>query len=459
MHPGPALDYALEVGGITTENELVASMHPKQLAFFTDLAKSKVLLGGRQSGKTYGVGLWLIADWQKHPGKAAVYITKTATSAVRRVWPILKGICKRFKIKVRINNSDLTLQFPNGYSVWVTGCKDKGEADKIRGEASGFVKIAIDEPATFADDTLEYLCTECADATLMQTNGDILLCGTPGPIPKGFWHSLCHHEGWSRHTFTALDNPFLPNARQYLEDFKKRYGYTNTTPKVLREFFAQWVLDTEALVYLTSLQDFVDFNGFFDLPTNRPPDLTTIGLDLGYEPDPCAFVVASSWMDHSEIYIRRAYTVMNLTPDLIAGELRKLKRQYAAHKVLVDAGGGGKTTAMALQQSYGVIVEPTPKGLKRPKIDLMRGAINSRRVKVHLVDAQELVSEYKTILWDDEKANHHELSDDHNADAAIQACLPHAQFAIDFEPEVNQWEGLDPDKVRAFEEAAEQRPD
>lgn len=430
-------------------------MHPKQLAFFADPARSKSLLGGRQGGKTWGTGLWLCADWKKFPGGTSVYITKTAKSAAHRVWPQIKVICERFGIRVKFNNSDLIATFPNGYKVWCTGCKDKNEADKIRGESFGFQKIAIDEPATFPDELISYICTEVAEWTLLQTRGDMLLCGTPGPIPAGFWHDICHNEAWGQHKFTALDNPFLPDPQGALDEFCRKYGYTYASPKVRREFFAEWALDTESLVYLTDLQTFIEYNGYWELPISRPPDLTTLGVDLGYDPDPCAFVIASSWRERREIYIQRAYTKGKLTPDLIAGEIRQLRNKYGVHRVIVDAGGGGLTTAQALQKSYGVAVEATPKGVKRPKIDLMRGAINSRVLKVHLRHAQELVSDYKTILWNDDRDNHHELCDDHNADAAIQAALPHAQFALDFSPAPEVGSGLSAEKLAAFEKAAQ----
>ncbi len=455
------LNAALELAGATDgKNPILDAMHPKQRAFFRHPAKAKALLGGRQGGKTRGIAMWLIECWRKYPGRASVYITKTATSAVRRVWPQLLLVCKQFGLTPKLNHSDLTMTFENGYTVWCTGCKDKGEADKIRGEAGGFQRIAIDEPATFSDELLEYLCTEAADACLMQTMGDIVLCGTPGPVPTGFWHDICTSKGWFVATFTALDNPFLPDARGYIETYLKKYGYTLSTPRVRRELFAEWVIDTDALVYIQNQKDFTEFNGFLHLPTKRPADFTTLGVDLGYDPDPCAFVIASSWWDLPNIYTRRAFTKDKLTPDLIAGEIRKLKNQYAVHKVLVDAGGGGKTTAKALQLSYGVACEATPKGEKRPKIDLMRGAINSRRVLFDLVQCQELVSEYNTILWNEDRTGHHPMCSDHCADAEIQACLPHKQFAIDFEPAPpDPFEGMDEEKRRAFAEASSHSSD
>ena len=80
-----------------------------------------------------------------------------------------------------------------------------------------------------------------------------------------------------------------------------------------------------------------------------------------------------------------------------------------------------------------------------------------------LIQCQELVSEYKTIMWSDDRMNHHELCFDHNADAAIQAALPHKQFAIDFEPApVDPLASLSPDKREAFERArsySEEEPD
>lgn len=453
MKLGPWLNYGLQAGGVSiSKNPVMAAMHPKQYKFFSNPAKAKALIGGRQGGKTRGVAIWLVADWQKYPNRTSVYITKTAKAAARRCWPQIKQVILQFGLKVKFNESDLTATFQNGYTIWCTGCKDRNEADKVRGEANGFQKIAIDEPATFPDELLEYLCTEAADATLMQTMGDLLLCGTPGPVPAGFWYDVCTKMGWYVDTFTALDNPFLPDPAGYIRDFLKKYGYTKDTPKVLREIFAQWVLDTESLVYLTNLQNFVDNNGYYELPTKRPPDFTTLGVDLGYAPDPCAFVIASSWWNRSDIWVRKAYTKGELTPDLIAGEIRKLRKEYGVHQVIVDAGGGGLTTAKSLEKSYGLTVLATPKGEKRPKIDLVRGAINSSKLKVHLIEAQELVSEYKTILWNDDKTKHHELCSDHNADATIQACLPHKQFAYDFEVQENK-EVIDPDKAAAFEEA------
>jgi hypothetical protein len=455
---GPWVRHGLLVSGLAHgSNPILDAMHPKQRAFFSSAAKAKALLAGRQAGKTYGVAMWLIECWARYPGKASAYITKTATSATRRIWPILLGLLRRFGLKAKIDHSDLTITFENGYSIWCTGCKDKNEADKIRGESSGFQRIAIDEPATFPDELLEYLCTEAADATLMQTMGDIVMCGTPGAVPDGFWHRVCTSMGWHVATFTPLDNPFLPDPKGYIEQYLKKYGYKLSTPKVRREIFAEWVIDTEALVYIQNLQDFVDFNGFLFLPTKRPPNFTTLGVDLGYDPDPCAFTVAHSWLELPEIYLTRSYTLPKLTPDLIAGEIKKLSRQYAVHRVLVDAGGGGKTTAMALKQSYGVNCEATPKGEKRPKIDTMRGAINSRRVKVHLTECQELVSEYKTIMWSEDRMNHHPLCSDHNADAAIQACMPHKQFSVDYVPEApNPLLEMDADKRADFEKAAEE---
>lgn len=453
--PGPWLSYALEAAGASQgSNPILDAMHAKQRRFFRHPAKAKALIGGRQGGKTRGIAMWLVECWRKYPGRASVYITKTATTAVRRVWPQLLLVCKQFGLRPKLNHSDLTLTFENGYTIWCTGCKDKGEADKIRGEANGFQRIAIDEPATFSDDLLEYLCTEAADATLMQTMGDIVLCGTPGPVPQGFWYEICTKKGWYVDTFTCLDNPFLPDPRGYIEAFLKKYGYKLSTPKVRREIFAEWVIDTDALVYIQNQKDFTDFNGFMFLPTNRPPSFTTLGVDLGYDPDPCAFTVASSWLELPAIYFRRSYTLRELTPDKIAGEIRKICREFAVHKVLVDAGGGGKTTAEALKRSYGVMCEATPKGEKRPKIDNMRGAINSRRAMFDLVQCQELISEYMTIMWSDDRLNHHPLCSDHNADAAIQAGLPHKQFAVDFVPEPeNPMLGMHPDKRAAFERA------
>lgn len=452
----PWIDMALAAGGVFAGLSAVMramARHKKQLAFFSNPAKAKAIIGGRQSGKTYGVALWLVECWDRYPGATSAYITKTAKAASRRCWPLLIKICKEFKIRVKLNHQDLLMTFSNGYSIWCTGCKDKNECDKIRGEANGFQRIAVDEPATFTDELLEYLLTEAVDPTLMQTMGDLVLSGTPGPIPAGFWYDICHKMGWHVATFTCLDNPHLPDPQGYIDELLRKYGYTLSTPKVMREIFAQWVLDTEALVYIQSMAIFVERNGYHDLPTTRPFDFVTLGIDFGYEPDPCAFAIAGSWWNRRDIWIPVSYTRERLTPDLITQEARKLRKEWSVNRIIVDAGGGGKTTAKAMELSYGVTVEATPKGEKRPKIDTMRGGLNSGAIRVHLIGAQELVAEYQTILWNEDKSKHHELCSDHNADAAIQACMPHRQYALDFELPEPTDPRISDDKMRAYEEA------
>jgi hypothetical protein len=455
---GPFVDFVLEFSGVTTKiNKVMASMHTKQLAFFNDPKKAKVLLGGRQGGKTWGTSLWLVGDWEAHPGQTAVYITKEASAAERRAWPQIKKICQDFKLPVKFNNSNLTATFPNGYTVLCTGCKDKNAADRIRGEAFGFIKIMIDEPATFDSDLLEYLCTEVAAWTLLQTGGDLLLCGTPGPIPdaKDFWYGICHSAKWSKHTFTVYDNPFIGDADEIVKDYLDRFGFTLQSPRVRREVFAEWVLDTDGLIYINSLEDFTSENGYHDLPMSKPFDVITLGVDLGFSPDPCAFSVVGSWNDKEEVYLIESYSKEKLTTDLIAAEIRKLRKQHSVHRTIVDAGGGGLTTAMTLN-SYGVYVEKTPKGVKRPKIDLLRGAINSRRLKVQLIKAAEFVSEVKTVVWNEDQSSHQEGYSDHNIDATIQALIPHRQFAWLADKEEKK-EKLDPvaqAKLDAFLEAA-----
>ena len=111
---------ALRVSGgessAVANDPIYSAMHPKQRAFFSHPAKAKALLGGRQAGKTYGVAMWLLVGWMLHPNQASVYITKTATSAVRRIWPMLLKVAKRFGLRFKANHGDLTITMPNGYT-------------------------------------------------------------------------------------------------------------------------------------------------------------------------------------------------------------------------------------------------------------------------------------------------------------------------------------------------------
>jgi hypothetical protein len=109
-------------------------------------------------------------------------------------------------------------------------------------------RAVIDEAGAFRSD-LKSLIDDVLTPTLMDLNGDLMMVGTPGPITNGYFYDVTEKGlyGYSTHRWSVLDNPHLPNARQFIEEIKERNGWSDTNPTYLREWCGQWVQDADAL--------------------------------------------------------------------------------------------------------------------------------------------------------------------------------------------------------------------
>ena len=158
----------------------------------------RVLVSGRRFGKTY----LCITEMMKYACKVKQniwYVAPTFKMAREIVWSKLKEILHSFNWIDTINESNLTITIKKtGSKISLKGCENY---DGLRGTGLDF--LILDE---FADID-EKAWTEVLRASVADTQGDVLMCGSP----KGYgnWAYRMYLKGkedenWDSFQFTTL---------------------------------------------------------------------------------------------------------------------------------------------------------------------------------------------------------------------------------------------------------------
>ncbi len=418
--------------------EMCEHMHAKQRAFVIDPSKRKCAVAGRRAGKSFGIIFWLLEHWRSFPGKTSLFIAQTRDHAQSILWDDLKAVCRKWGLKVKYNETRLEARFENGYKIRLRGCENLKQAEKMRGPH--YWRVCIDECHLFPDALLRHLINRVIDPALMDLDGELALCGTPGYDEIGLWYeATCKGQtesededsvSWSTHSWNCLDNTFI-NGAAYIEKKKRENKWSDDNPELVREYYGHWVRDPNARIYTYDPEK----NLYWE--ENWEPGAeglrTVIGVDVGWH-DGCGFTVAQKRSDGAEIRFPVSYSEVHLDDPKIAREIKKLMRRFKTRHVRVDSKGGGRVTCESLKH-YGVPAEPAIGGEKRPRIEYLRGLLIDGNAKLHPEEASQLAGELVTLPWEihkttGEKIGHKEGYIDECTDAAINAALELSQTWI-----------------------------
>ena len=170
-----------------------------QLKVSSSQSRFRVLVSGRRFGKTY----LCITEMMKYAtglNKKIWYVAPTFKMAKEIVWSKLKEMLSQFNWIEDINESTMTITIKKtGSKISLKGCD---AYDSLRGVGLDF--LILDE---FADID-EKAWTEVLRASVSDTEGDVLMCGSP----KGYgnWSYRMYLKGqdqdkeWDSFQFTTL---------------------------------------------------------------------------------------------------------------------------------------------------------------------------------------------------------------------------------------------------------------
>lgn len=467
---GAILDFERQCISTKPDPDYIRDLFEKQRKVLSDLTKRIACLCTRRAGKTHFVAARLLKCADENPGGTSLYIALTKGHARRNLGKAFRRLKKKYNLPIRETERDGQLLWihENGHEIWLAGCKDKTECEKFRGD---FYDLAIiDEGQSYPmpnrrkvtageredeanRELLEYLVNDVLDPALLDRDAPLIITGTPGVLPIGFFWEITTGDGksekWTTHEWSVFDNPHIPHARKWLDEKMRKNGWSEDHPTVQREWRGKWVADISAIIY----QFVANRNGWFPenngrrqacwnaLPGKPNEWFLVLGIDLGHD-DATSFTLTASRRGMPHVYVLRTWGGSEMTTAERAAEWHRIRSQLSADgfklaKTVVDTGGLGKSIAHDMKKLYGVTCEAAEKKFKAGAIRMVRDAMTGGRLLFNHFECGAIISEMSVLPWNDERTDHHSGYSDHWCDGLLYAFREH--------PMAERWDEVPPE--------------
>lgn len=354
-----------------------AYLFEQQQHFKFDTARFKTAVCSRRSGKTVACAGDLVDTAVKHANVVCLYITLSRKNAKRIIWPELLKLNRAHSLGGHIDNTELSITFPNGSVIYCSGAKDTSEIEKFRGLALKLVYI--DESQSFRA-YISTLIDDILAPALLDYAGTLCLIGTPGPVPAGYFYECSTGNNmWSKHAWTFFDNPFIASKsgtthRRLLDTELERKGVAADDPSVQREYFGKWVMDSDSLLlkYDKALNDFSELGaGKWEY---------VMGIDIGFVDADAIAILAYSDSSPTTYLVEESVKSKQDLTDLVA-EIQRLSKKYNVNRMLIDEGGLGKKLAEEMRRRFQIPVHPAEKQRKMENVAFLNDALRTGRFK------------------------------------------------------------------------------
>lgn len=381
----------------------------KQLSFVRDSAKFKTAVCSRRAGKSIACIADMYDTARKFPGVNVVYITLNRRSAKRIIWRELVALVEKYEEEYKIDNTELSITLDNNSTIYLSGADDEGEIDKFRGLA--IKKVYIDEAQSFRSYIRE-LVNDVLVPALYDYDGSMILIGTPGPVPNGYFYEATQNQNWSHHHWTIFDNPHIEiksgkKASIIVSEANARRGIDEKHPTHLRENMGLWVNDTNALVFA--------FNQFRNV-SEKIPDQNMeyiFGIDIGWVDSDAIAVVGYNSVEKICYLVEEHVQAKQTISDLVA-KIRELQHKYKPIKMVMDAGALGKKIQEEILQRYGLFIEAAEKHRKLEFIELMNDDLRTGRLKTY--KGSRFEEDCYHVEWDRSNPEKPRISDRYHTD-------------------------------------------
>lgn len=398
---------------------------PHQIRFVSKIAKLRTNCSGRRTGKTFSLAAWLTEEWATRPGQSSIFGALTTEHAVRIIWDAVEYLNRRLGWGATYNTLDAAWTFPNGFTLYFVGLKDRRQVNHIRGIPKIW-RVALDECGQIPDALLEYAVRDVIEPALSDTDGDLCLAGTPSDTGVGFYEDMmvrCEARG-SHFCNTMADNPHLarPGAELLAEALRDRFNGDATNLTYRREYLGHRVQDAGVLIYtIPPLDDFYE-------PAPRS-SYVTMGIDIGWN-DGVGFAVVASRGAQPGAHILETYREPELTLGRIAAIAERYRAKYGVGEIFVDtAGGGGRTLMESLVAQYGLPAVAADKRSRRMRIEQVREMLAARTLRGSVGGCGQILEEWRGLPWNEDHTDHREGYVDECTDA-LQYALQGAGFSL-----------------------------
>jgi phage terminase large subunit len=380
---------------------------PQQRNFIEDKSKLKALFCTRRASKSYTAGLYMIYEALSNPNCNILFIGLTRMSAKNIVWKdILTVINNKHKLGGIPHKTDLSVTFPNGSVIRVAGVDtDQAEMNKLLG--SKYRLVCIDEASMYTIDlrNLVYgiLKPAMVDPNLSKERGTICMMGTSSNFTRGLFYDVTtsRETGWTLHTWSAHDNPYVAKQwQEELDEIKEKRPLYMETPQYKQWYLNRWVVDEEKLVYRFN----EDRNLYLRMPvtSTNPSKLNegwtyVLGVDIGWEDDN-GFVLTGYHINDPTLYIIKTFKKPKMTFDDVVDKIQTFMKDplYAPHKVIID--GANKQGVESMRHRSHIPFEYADKQGKVDFIEMMNSDMIQGNIKFS-GDCSDLINEMMSLVW------------------------------------------------------------
>jgi hypothetical protein len=364
-------------------------------------AKYLALMAGRRGGKSEGLVRWFADEFIDNSAARCLYIGLTVTTAMALLWQPMLDHFAMLGIKVEAHSrTEGTITVAGGGILKFGGNTTVDEREKNRGPR--WDRIAIDECQSQKE--LNYLVESILTPTLIDTNGQLALCGT-GPRSRGsYWEAFflgAKADGTPmypdalRLNWNLSKNPFIPDYDKQLEMIRKEKNLKETDSLYIREYLGQIAYDDDALAFrMTDKNAFTDEELAAWIKDQPITDIRfTGGLDFGFE-DADALAIVCYSISKPERFLVYEWKENRIGTAQIAEEVNKgieyVKTSPLFAKVVSkdfyihSDTGGNKLTPFDLATQYNLPIQAAYKADKDMAIelaqdDMRRGILKVRR--------------------------------------------------------------------------------
>lgn len=199
-------------------------------------------------------------------------------------------------VEYKTNKTEGQIELNNGSTIVFKGNSKAGEADKYQGYKYTF--CVVDEVQS--QPCLDYLLNQILGAAMVDVKGSKqLLIGTPPRIPNTYCEKLWKMKDnvYSKFHWSMEKNPYLENdVATEIEIACKKAGVTKDSAFIRREYFGEFVYDTEALI-------FKGYQTYKKIPEDFFPTKVWVGVDWGFVDHNAITVTAVDY------YNKKAYVI------------------------------------------------------------------------------------------------------------------------------------------------------
>lgn len=350
----------------------------------------------RRAGKTTACALHLLQVAANTPKCVCLYITLARTNAKKIIWPMLLDFNREHHLDGQSNESDLSLKFPNGSIIYISGAGTLSEIDRFRGLALKLVYV--DEAQSFGS-YLNQLIDDVLVPACFDNRGQIRLIGTPGPIPVGFYYDAYSNSNWSHHAWSLFDNPWILKKRgespeEILKQELERRGVQENDPTIQREIFGRFVIDTKRLVF-----DYSETKNHYNaLPFTKLNYL--MGIDIGFEDSDAIAVLAYGDASPTTYLVDELITPKQGLTELV-NQIEDMRKKYKPYKLMIDEGGLGKKLAEEMRRRYKIPVQAAEKQRKFETIEMLNDSMRTGRFMARR--DSRFANDSRLMEWDFDK--------------------------------------------------------